>query len=141
MHILKNIFKTVFFLKLFIWFLQIKLIEAIIIKLPITAIVITKNEARNLDACLLSISAYVDNIVLVDSDSNDGTLKIAKKYKCKIYNFPAATQSSIYKWIFSNIKITTNDILTNERKTYYQDEQSNVLKYYYCVNTCYIKVV
>jgi hypothetical protein len=33
--------------------------------------------------------------------------------------------------LMKNIKNTTNDILTNQRKTYYQDEQSNVLKYYY----------
>jgi len=33
--------------------------------------------------------------------------------------------------LVKNIKMNSNDILTSERKTYYQDQQSDILKYYY----------
>jgi hypothetical protein len=42
--------------------------------------------------------------------------------------------------LFKQMKQTTNDILTNDRKTYYQDQQVDVLKfyYYYFILTIYI---
>jgi len=33
--------------------------------------------------------------------------------------------------LFKQLKNTTNDVLTNERKTFYQDQQVDVLKFYY----------
>lgn len=33
--------------------------------------------------------------------------------------------------LLKKIKTSTNDILTNERKTFYQDQQSDILKFYY----------
>lgn len=33
--------------------------------------------------------------------------------------------------LVKELKKTSNDVLTNERKTYYQDQQSDVLKFYY----------
>lgn len=33
--------------------------------------------------------------------------------------------------LVKELKQTSNDVLTNERKTYYQDQQSDVLKFYY----------
>ena len=39
-------------------------------KLPITAIVLTYNEERNLKDCLDSINDFVDEIIIVDSISN-----------------------------------------------------------------------
>ena len=42
------------------------------------------NEATNIDACLSSVSSWVDEIVVVDGGSTDETVKIAKKYTNKI---------------------------------------------------------
>ncbi len=44
----------------------------------LTVIVITKNEAHNIAACLASVS-FADQIVVVDSGSTDGTADIAKQ--------------------------------------------------------------
>ena len=49
----------------------------------ITAIVLTRNSEMHLDDCLKSID-WVDEIVIVDSQSKDKTLDIAKKYKTRI---------------------------------------------------------
>lgn len=50
----------------------------------ITACIITYNEAENLKRCLNSIH-WVDDLIIVDSFSTDGTFDIAKKYTNKAY--------------------------------------------------------
>lgn len=50
----------------------------------LSVIVICKNEAHDIDACLASIS-WVDEIIVLDSGSDDETLSIAKKYTSKIF--------------------------------------------------------
>ena len=51
----------------------------------LSVVVITKNEATNLAACLESVS-WADEIVILDSGSTDETLSIAKKYTEKVYS-------------------------------------------------------
>ena len=51
----------------------------------VTAVLITKNEERNIKRCLESLK-WVDEIVVVDGESTDGTLEIAKSYGAKIVN-------------------------------------------------------
>jgi glycosyltransferase involved in cell wall biosynthesis len=50
----------------------------------LSVVIITQNEERNIERCLKSVS-WVDEIVIVDSNSNDKTLEICKKHKCIIY--------------------------------------------------------
>lgn len=50
----------------------------------ISAIIITKNEESNLERCLRSVS-WVDEIIVVDSESTDRTVEIAKSFKAKIF--------------------------------------------------------
>ena len=46
--------------------------------------VLTKNEERNLPDCLESL-AWVDEIVVVDDESSDRTVEIAKNAGCKVF--------------------------------------------------------
>ncbi len=46
----------------------------------ITLAMIVRNEARHLAKCLDSVQALVDEIVIVDTGSNDNTLEIARRY-------------------------------------------------------------
>lgn len=53
--------------------------------MKISAIVITKNEENNIRDCLESIK-WCDEIIVVDSNSGDKTLKIAKEYTDKVHS-------------------------------------------------------
>jgi glycosyltransferase involved in cell wall biosynthesis len=50
----------------------------------LSAIVITRNEAHNLHDCLQSMLGLVDEIIVVDSQSVDGTVAIAQQHGAKI---------------------------------------------------------
>lgn len=50
----------------------------------LSAFVTTFNNERTLAACLESVK-WADEIVLLDSFSNDGTLDIARRYGCRIF--------------------------------------------------------
>ncbi|MEG1946205.1 MAG: glycosyltransferase [Lachnospiraceae bacterium] len=50
--------------------------------------IITKNEEKNMAACLKSLSGYGFEIVVVDTGSTDHTVQIAAQYTDKLYEFP-----------------------------------------------------
>ena len=51
----------------------------------ISACIISYNEEQKIEDCLKSLQGIVDEIIVVDSISTDGTIEIAKKYTDKIY--------------------------------------------------------
>lgn len=54
----------------------------------ISGVINTYNEAEKLLGCLESVRDWIDEIVVVDMGSTDGTLEIAQKYKAKICKHP-----------------------------------------------------
>ncbi len=48
---------------------------------------IVKNERQNLPRCLASVKRYVDEIIVVDTGSEDGTIEIALQYGAKVIHF------------------------------------------------------
>lgn len=53
-------------------------------KLPISVLIITKNEEEVLEECLRSVNSFAKEIIVVDSNSTDKTIIIAKKFTKKI---------------------------------------------------------
>jgi glycosyltransferase involved in cell wall biosynthesis len=51
----------------------------------ISAVIITKNEERNIARCLESLQGLADEIVVLDSFSSDRTEEICKKYNVRFY--------------------------------------------------------
>ena len=50
----------------------------------LSVIIITKNEAANIAACLASV-AWADELIVVDSGSNDDTADIARRSGAQVY--------------------------------------------------------
>ncbi len=48
-------------------------------KVPVSVVVITRNEEENIEACLES-AAFADEIVVLDDNSSDRTVEIAKRF-------------------------------------------------------------
>ncbi len=74
-------------------------------KIPISAIILTYNEEKNIEKCLKSIYEWVDEIFIVDSFSNDRTVEIAKKYTDKIYKHEFINYSEQRNWAQENLPI------------------------------------
>lgn len=53
----------------------------------ISAVIISRNEGKNIAACLESLR-WADEIVVVDSGSSDGTPEIALRYTDKVFGVP-----------------------------------------------------
>lgn len=53
----------------------------------ISAVINVRNEAENLEKCLKSISKLVDEIIVVDMQSTDGSDLVAKKYNANVYPY------------------------------------------------------
>jgi glycosyltransferase involved in cell wall biosynthesis len=49
-------------------------------KIPITVLIPTKNEERNIRPCLNPLIGWADQIIVVDSNSKDDTIKIVKSF-------------------------------------------------------------
>lgn len=72
---------------------------------------IVKNEEAVLDRCLSSIADLMDEIIIVDTGSTDGTKEIAGRYTDRIYDFPWQNDFSAAR-NFSFSKATMDYIYT-----------------------------
>lgn len=50
----------------------------------ITAVVLTRNEERNIIECLKTLE-WCDEVIVVDDNSKDTTLELLKKTKAKVF--------------------------------------------------------
>jgi len=48
-------------------------------KIPVTVVILTKNEANDLPGCITATLAFSDDVVVLDSGSTDGTADIARQ--------------------------------------------------------------
>ncbi|HID37973.1 MAG TPA: glycosyltransferase family 2 protein [Calditrichaeota bacterium] len=76
---------------------------------PLSVVIITKNVEDQIRACLESVK-WADEIVVVDSGSNDQTLNICREYGCRVIdaewqsfgaNKALGVQAAKYDWILS----------------------------------------
>lgn len=86
----------------------------------LSVVIITKNEAANIEKCLRSVKDIADEIVIVDSYSTDNTLDICASYGARIFqrewddfssqkNF--GNEKAEYEYVFS---IDADEELTKE---------------------------
>ncbi len=54
----------------------------------ISLCMIVKNEEKNLPRCLESVRGLVDEIVVLDTGSEDNTVSVAESFGAKVYHMP-----------------------------------------------------
>ncbi len=56
--------------------------------LPLSVVIITRNEELNIDRAILSVQPICDDIIVVDSGSTDKTIEIAKGLGAQVFSNP-----------------------------------------------------
>ena len=97
-------------------------------KFSVAAIILTYNEEIHLERCLKSLSEICDEIIIVDSFSNDKTRKIAEKYNSIFIQNKFINYSSQLNWALNNIKIKSNWILRIDADEYLTDDLASNIK-------------
>lgn len=78
----------------------------------VTAIILTKNEEKNIVECLKSIDGFAKRAVVIDSGSTDRTVELAKTFKfVDIFEHPFENYSRQFNWGIDNTQISTEWIL------------------------------
>ena len=86
----------------------------------LTAIVLTKNEEKNLPDCLASLRGFASRVVVVDSGSTDRTVNIAREYGADVLLHPFSGYAHQFNWGLDNAAIDTEWVLridADERMT------------------------
>lgn len=73
-------------------------------KIPLSLVVITKNEADNIEKCLGSAYGWADEIVVVDDESTDQTVALAAKYADKILYRRMDNEGTHRNWAYAQAK-------------------------------------
>src|SRR5580700_6608328 len=77
---------------------------------PVSIVIITKNEADIIASCIQMSKLITDDIVVIDNGSTDDTLDIAGTYGCRVYkrtwegygaNKNKGIEAAKYNWILS----------------------------------------
>lgn len=75
---------------------------------PVSVLIPTKNEILNISNCLETLSGWADEIVVLDSQSSDGTIAAAESHGAKVIQFhyqggwPKKRQWALEKYPFRN---------------------------------------
>lgn len=77
----------------------------------LSVVIPTFNEEINLKQCLDSIASWVDEIVVVDSGSTDGTLEIARRYTDRIVSHEYENAPKQWEWILANASLSNEWVL------------------------------
>ena len=79
--------------------------------IPVSAVILTRDEEQNLPRCLESMRGLADEIFVVDSGSTDSTLAIARAAGAHIVTHDFAGHSAQWQWALSNLPIRNQWVL------------------------------
>lgn len=89
-------------------------------KIPLTVVVITKNEEANIEACLKSVYGWADEIVVVDDESKDRTVELASNYADKIFYRRMDNEGTHRNWAYAQAR--NEWVLSLDADEYVSDE-------------------
>jgi glycosyltransferase involved in cell wall biosynthesis len=77
----------------------------------VTVVILTRDEARNLGACLDSVRGWTQAIVVVDSGSTDATVAIAEAAGARVVHHTFETHARQWRWALGALQIATPWVL------------------------------
>ena len=93
-----------------------------------TAIIMTKNEEKNLPDCLKSMQGFAKRCVVIDCGSTDDTIKIAKKYGADVYTHEFEYYAKQFNWGLKNCDINTKWIIRLDADERFPEELRKEIK-------------
>jgi glycosyltransferase involved in cell wall biosynthesis len=92
-------------------------------KIPVSVVVLTKNEENNLAECLDSVKGWADEILVVDDLSTDHTVSIAQKLADKVLIKKMEIEGTHRNWAYSQaenswvLSLDADEKVTDELKS------------------------
>jgi glycosyltransferase involved in cell wall biosynthesis len=80
-------------------------------EVPLTVVVLTYNEERNLPACLESVAGWASEIFVVDSGSDDRTVAIGEAFRAKVVTHAFESHAKQWGWALENLPLSTEWVL------------------------------
>jgi len=80
-------------------------------KLPVTAIILTLNEEKNLEGAIESVKEWAEDVFVVDSLSLDRTIDVALEHNAKIVQRAFTDYGDQWQWAVDHLPIKTPWIL------------------------------
>jgi len=96
--------------------------------MKVFAIILTFNESKHIKRCIESLTGVVDQILIVDSYSEDDTLEIAKKYGAIIIQHPFTIQSEQFNWALTQLDKDVDWLIRLDADEYLTEELVSEIK-------------
>ncbi|MDP8233466.1 MAG: glycosyltransferase family 2 protein [Candidatus Saelkia tenebricola] len=99
--------------------------------IPLTVVILTKNEQKNIKDCLQSVYKWADEIIIVDDESADSTRDIASFYANKVLVKKMDIEGAHRNWAYQQAKnnwvlsLDADERVTEELKSEIADTLNN----------------
>lgn len=94
----------------------------------IAAIILTKNEEKHITRCIESLKNVCNDIVVVDSFSNDKTVELALKYGARVIKHPWKNYATQFNYGVYECGITANWIWRIDADEFLEGDLGNAVK-------------
>ena len=78
---------------------------------PVSVVVLTHDEARNLPACLASVAGWSQEVFVVDSGSVDDTVEIARRWGAVVAFHPFESHAHQWNWALRTLPVSVEWVL------------------------------
>jgi glycosyltransferase involved in cell wall biosynthesis len=91
-------------------------------RLPLTVVVLTKNEEENIGPCLNSVYGWAGEIIVVDDESTDRTVAIAEEFADRVLHRKMDIEGSHRNWAYDQaahdwvLSLDADELVTEELK-------------------------
>ena len=93
--------------------------------MELTVIILTHNEEMHIERCIKSLIPISNKIHVIDSNSADSTVEIAKNLGAKVFTNSWINYAKQFQWALDNTNIKTKWVMRMDADEYITDELSS----------------